>query len=161
MADKKTISIKPNAADLQGLYGAFKRMDADANGRLKTEVASISAWTQQGLIASSYNAVMPMQAAVVAKTVKFNRDRIPNVSIGGARGRASGGATAGELVMGNEFGANPTSVNGAFPNGGRRFPYRNGNVGNWIFPALKGMQGEITRRWKTAVEGVLNEWSKD
>lgn len=160
MADKKTIQIKPNASDLQGLYAAFKRLDADANGRLKTEVASISAWTQQGLIVSSYNAVMPMQAAVVAQTVKFNRDRIPNVSIGGAKGRASGGASAGELVFGNEFGANPTSVNGRFPNGGRRFPYRNNNVGNWIFPALKGMQGEITRRWQAAVKGVLNEWSK-
>lgn len=160
MADRKTISIKPDASQLQGLYAAFKRLDADANGRLKTEVASISAWTQQGLIMSSYSAVMPAQAAVVAKTVKFNRDRIPNVSIGGARGQASGGAVAGNLVFGNEFGANPTSVNGRFPNGGRRFPYRNGNVGNWIFPALKGMQGEITRRWKAAVDGVLNEWSK-
>lgn len=160
MADKKTISIKPDASQLQGLYAAFKRLDSDANGRLKTEVASISAWTQQGLIMSSYSAVMPAQAAVVAKTVKFNRDRIPNVSIGGARGQASGGAVAGNLVFGNEFGANPTSVNGRFPNGGRRFPYRNGNVGNWIFPALKGMQSEITRRWKAAVDGVLNEWSK-
>lgn len=160
MADKKTISIKPDASQLQGLYSAFKRLDADANGRLKTEVASISAWTQQGLIMSSYNAVMPMQAAVVAKTVKFNRDRIPNVSIGGARGQASGGAVAGNLVFGNEFGANPGSVNGRFPNGGRRFPFRNNNVGNWIFPALKDMQGEITRRWKAAVDGVLNEWSK-
>jgi hypothetical protein len=42
---------------------------------------------------------------------------------------------------------------GNFPNGGYKFPARTqsegrGNRGYWIFPTLKALQPEITRRWK-------------
>jgi hypothetical protein len=59
---------------------------------------SISRWTAQGIVYASYGALMPKQAAIVAQTVRANRDRLPNVTIGGARGRASGGANAGQLI---------------------------------------------------------------
>lgn len=160
-SDKSTVTIKPDPRELKGLYAAFKTLSKEANTSLKDEVQSISRWTAQGMVYASYSAPMPAQAAVVAKTVRAGRDRMPTVTIGGGRSRTSRGTEAGVLLFGSEFGSNPKV--GGFPNGGRRFPYRSakegrGNRGYWIFPALKGMQPEITHRWKTAVDRVLHHW---
>ncbi|HSG53436.1 MAG TPA: hypothetical protein VLA40_15120, partial [Rheinheimera sp.] len=96
----------------------------------------------------------PRQAAKVAATVRANRDRIPNVTIGGNRSRYSGGAVAGMTLFGTEFGAR-----GTFPNGGRRFPFKDYR-GLWIYKALREQQPEITRRWKQAVNKVLDNWGR-
>jgi hypothetical protein len=110
---------------------------------------------------------MPRQAAVVAQTVRFNRDRVPNVTIGGSKGRASGGANAGQILFGNEFGGerNSKGNKSAFPSGGFRFPPRTpkegrGNRGYWIFPTVKAMQPEITKRWMTAINDIVDKWGK-
>lgn len=166
MAERSTISIRPDQTQLRGLYSAFKAMDEDANGALKDDVASISNWTATAIKQAAFGfSPMPRQAAIVAQTVRFNRDRVPNVTIGGSKGRASGGANAGQLLFGNEFGGNRNTKGGAstFPNGGYKFPARSpkegrGNKGYWIFPTVKLLQPEITARWKLAVEKVLNNW---
>lgn len=167
MADRKTISVKMDMTrEVRDLLSDLNKMDGESKTKLKTEVASITMWATQGLIDASYRSPMPAQAAIVAETIRANRDRVPNITIGGSRGRkASGGATAGELVVGNEFGAYPTSKNGAFPNGGRRFPYRTdrkgrGNVGYWIYPTLADMQPTISRRWWDAATNIFRHWQK-
>lgn len=165
------IRLSAAPEDLRGLIYAINQMDKEANKNLKDEVASISKWSAQGIIASAYSAPMPAQAAIVASSVRANRDRIPNVTVGGTRGRKTRGSAnragvpAGVLLKGNEFGAYPTSEAGRFPNGGRRFPYRSpsrgrGNTGYWIFPELRSQQPEITRKWKQAVNKVLDNWSR-
>lgn len=146
------LSVAPN--DLRGLIYAINQMDKEASTDLRNQVASISKWSAQGIIASSYQAVYPDQAAKIASTVRANRDRIPNVTIGGNKGRYSGGAVAGQTLFGSEFGAR-----GTFPNGGRRFPFKD-KRGLWIYKALREMQPEITRRWKQAVDKVLDNWGK-
>ena len=167
MADKTTITIKPDLGDYRALLKAISAMDKDAQGALKDEVASISRWTAQGMIYASYGALMPMQAAIVAQTIRPARDRVPTVYIGGAKGRASGGANAGQLLFGNEFGSdrNAKGSKGAFPNGGYRFPERSnsqgrGNTGYWIFPSLKEMQPTIRNRWFNAVQRVMDNWAR-
>lgn len=158
------LSAAPN--DLRGLIYAINKMDKATSNELRNEVASISKWSAQGIIQSSYGAPMPAQTAIVASSVRAVRDRIPNVQVGGTRGRkTSNGTPAGVLVKGNEFGAYPTSKAGRFPNGGRRFPFRSprkgaGNAGYWIYPELERQQPEITRRWKQAVDKVLDNWGK-
>ncbi len=167
MANKTTITVKPDLGDYRSLLKAISVMDKQAQGALKDEVASISKWTAQGMIASSYGALMPAQAAIVAATIRPARDRVPTVYIGGAKGRASGGANAGQLLFGNEFGGdrNIKGSASAFPNGGFRFPERSdpegrGNKGYWIFPSLKEMQPTIRRRWFTAVNKVMDNWAR-
>lgn len=140
--------------DLRGLIYAINKMDKEANNELRTAVASISKWTAQGIIQASYDAPYPEQAARVASTVRPMRDRLPYVKVGGSGGRYSGGAVAGETLFGTEFGAR-----GGFPNGGRRFPFKDPR-GLWIFKSLRAMQPEITQRWKAAVDNVLDNWSK-
>jgi hypothetical protein len=169
MADTRTtIRFQPDLKDLRGLLKALNKMDDDSKKALKDDVASISAWTAGAIKMSGYvGSPMPAQTAIVASTVRANKDRIPNVTIGGSRGRASGGANAGILLFGNEFGSDRNTFGSAgnFPNGGYKFPARTpregrGNRGYWIFPTLKALQPEITRRWKNAVGEVYENWTR-
>jgi hypothetical protein len=165
MANRSTVQIKPNQSQLKGLYAAFRNMDDDSKTKLKNDVSLISAWSAGELRQGAYSAPMSSQSIRVADTVRPNKDRIPNVTIGGSKSRFSGGAVSGQVLFGNEFGANPTGTNGSFPNGGRRFPFRSpskgrGNEGYWIFKTLTAIQPEITNRWKSAVTDVLNNWKK-
>lgn len=165
---KTTMKFQPDLRDLRGLLKALNKMDDDSKKALKEDVASISAWTAGAIKTAGFvGSPMPAQTAIVAQTVRGNKDRIPNVTIGGSRGRASGGANAGILLFGNEFGSerNRLGSAGNFPNGGYKFPARTpsegrGNRGYWIFPTLKALQPEITRRWKASVEKVLENWGK-
>jgi hypothetical protein len=165
--NRTSITIKPDLSDYRGLLKAISQMDKESQTVLKDDVQSISAWTAQGMVYASYGAPMARQAAIVAGTIRANRDRVPSVTIGGSKGRASGGANAGQLLFGNEFGAdrNLKGSAGSFPNGGYRFPDRTksqgrGNAGYWIFPTLKAMQPEIRRRWEQAVLKVLDNWAR-
>lgn len=165
---KRTITIKPDLGDYRGLLKALSAMGKDANGQLKNDVYSISAWTAGAIKTSAYvGARFPAQAAIVAATVRPARDRVPTIYIGGGKGRASGGANAGQLLFGNEFGSdrNLKGSLGSFPNGGYKFPERTdregrGNVGYWIFPTLKVAQPEIKKRWQQAVVQVLDNWAR-
>ena len=165
---RTTIKIQPDMTDLRGLLKALNEMDKDSQKGLKDEVYSISAWTAQRIQAAAVgHPYMPLQAAVIVQTVRASRDRLPTVLIGGSKGRASGGANAGQLLFGNEFGGERNAFGNktSFPNGGYRFPIRSdrvgrGNAGYWIFPTLKGAQRDITQQWKNAVEKVYDNWKR-
>jgi hypothetical protein len=169
MADTRTsITVKPDISDYRGLLKALNVMDKEAQFELKNEVYAISAWTAQNIQRAGYaHPFYPKQAAIAAATVRPARDRVPTVYIGGSKGRASGGANAGQILFGNEFGGDRNAFGNkqAFANGGYRFPPRTaregrGNTGYWIFPTLKAMQPEIKRRWFATVNKVMDNWAR-
>ena len=159
-ANKETIRIVPDPRQLKNLYSAFRKMDDGSKVALKDEVTSISAWSATELQSSFNLNPYPAQAEKVAATIRANKDRIPNVTIGGSKGRYSGGAVSGQVLFGSEFGG-PSP----FANGGRRFPQRSrsegrGNIGYGIFATLKRIQPRITADWQRAVERhVMKKWS--
>jgi len=165
---KQEIRFQPDLRDFRGLLKALNQMDKEANLELKNDVQSISAWTAGEIKRAAYaHPFFPKQAAIIAPTVRANRDRIPNVTIGGSKGRFSGGAVSGQVLFGNEFGGDRNAYGNktAFPNGGYRFPKRSdrvgrGNAGYWIFPTLKAAQPEITQRWKDAVTDIFRKWGE-
>jgi hypothetical protein len=177
VSERETITFKADPKDLKNLYAAFKTLTDEANNELKSQVTAISAWTATKIQAAANLApYMPKQASRVADTVRPNKDRIPNVTIGGSKRNFSGGAAVGEVLFGSEFGAEPyltkkkngsnLGANTFGKNKGRRFPpmsppYNGGNEGYWIFPTLRREQPAITSAWITAVDGVLNNWSKN
>lgn len=166
MADRKTISVKMDMTqELRDLLADLKKMDKESQTELKDQVASISAWTATQIKQAASMSPFPVQSEKLANTIKFNRDRVPNVTIGGSKGRFSGGALSGEVLFGNEFGANATGTNGNFPNGGRRFPQRSaregrGNAGYWIYPTLRAIQPEIAQRWWAAADRIFRHWQR-
>lgn len=169
MADTRTsMTIKPDLKDYRELLKALNVMDDAAKINLKNEVYSISSWVAKGIAqAASGHQYYPRQAEIVAQTIRPARDRLPTIYIGGSKGRASGGANAGQLLFGNEFGGDRNAYGNltAFPNGGFKFPPRTdregrGNVGYWIFPTLKGMQKDILEKWKSAATKVMDNWAR-
>jgi hypothetical protein len=165
---RTTITVRPDLADYRGLLKAINVMDKEASFELKNEVYSISSWTATGIKqAGLAHPIYPRQARIVAETVRAARDRVPTVYVGGGKGRVSGGANAGQLLFGNEFGGDRNAFGNAnaFPNGGYRFPPRTsregrGNTGYWIFPTLKAMQPEIKRKWFAAINKVMDNWAR-
>jgi hypothetical protein len=166
---RSTITVRPDLKDYRGLLKALNQMDKESQFVLKDEVYSISTWTAQGIKQAGFaHPFYPRQAGVVAATVRPARDRVPTVYVGGTKGRASGGANAGQLLFGNEFGGNRNAFGNqsAFKNGGFRFPPRTpregrGNAGYWIFPTLKAMQPEIKKRWFAACNKVMDNWARN
>jgi hypothetical protein len=166
MAEKQTISVKMDITkEIRALLKVLNEMDKESKTDLKEKVKGIATWVAQDIKTQASYAPMYNQASKVAQTVRANKDRVPNITIGGSRVKFSGGALSGDVLIGSEFGADPTSVNGQFPNGGRRFPYRSpkrgqGNEGYWIYPTLRASQPKITREWHAAVDTVLSNWKK-
>jgi hypothetical protein len=158
---KATVKIEPDRRQLSNLYKAFREMDDGSKQALKDEVTSISAWSASELQNSYTMNPYPAQAQKVAATIRANKDRIPNVTIGGSKGRFSGGAVSGNVLFGSEFGG-PAP----FANGGRRFPERSapegrGNVGYGIFKKLKEIQPRLSAEWKDAVNRhVIKKWDE-
>jgi len=165
---RSTITVRPDLSDYRGLLKALNAMGKEAQIPLKDDVYSISAWTAENIKQAAYvHPYYPKQAVIVAQSVRAARDRVPAVYVGGGKGRASGGANAGQLLFGNEFGGNRNAFGNlsAFPNGGFRFPPRTsregrGNSGYWIFPTLKALQPEIKKRWLKAVDDVFDLWAR-
>jgi len=161
-AERSTVKIQPDSRDLRNLYKAFREMDEGSKKALKDDVTSISAWSATELQSSYTMNPYPAQAQKVAATIRANKDKIPNVTIGGSKGRFSGGAVSGQVLFGSEFGG-PAP----FANGGRRFPERSdssgrGNIGYGIFKKLKEIQPTITARWKESVERqVIKKWDEN
>jgi hypothetical protein len=166
---RTTITVRPDLQDYRGLLKALNLMEKESQVQLKDDVYAISAWTAKGIEQAGYaHPFYPKQARIVAASVKPSRDRVPTVRVGGSKGRVSGGANAGQLLFGNEFGGDRNTFGNlnAFPNGGYRFPPRTaregrGNTGYWIFPTLKAMQPEIKKRWFAAVNKVMDNWARN
>ena len=162
MAERQTVKIQPDQSDLRNLYKAFRKMDDNSKLSLKDDVTSISQWSATELQSSYTMNPYPDQAQKVAATIRANKDRVPNVTIGGSKGRFSGGAVSGQVLFGSEFGG-PAP----FANGGRRFPERSepqgrGNIGYGIFKKLKEIQPTLTARWKEAVDKhVIKVWDQN
>jgi len=158
---KATVKIEPDRRQLSSLYKAFREMDDGSKQSLKDEVTSISAWSATELQNSYTMNPYPAQAQKVAATIRANKDRIPNVTIGGSKGRFSGGAVSGNVLFGSEFGG-PAP----FANGGSRFPERSapegrGNIGYGIFKKLKEIQPRLSAEWKDAVNRhVIKKWDE-
>jgi hypothetical protein len=166
MAEKQTIKVQMDITpEIRALFKVLNEMDKESKTDLKEKVKGIAGWVAEDIKRAAARAPMTAQAMKVAKTVRANKDRVPSVTIGGSRVKFSGGAVSGDVLYGSEFGADPTSASGAFPNGGRRFPYRSpqrgqGSQGYWIYPTLRANQPRITREWHEAVDNVLDNWTK-
>lgn len=126
------------------------------------------------------------QSRAAAGFVRARRDRVPLIVAGGAsKAGVSGGATAGQLFFGAEFGGGgtkkwnrltetKTSRSGksrdvfagvAFAGSRERattnqFRPHKGKTGYWLWPQLREDQERMLRRWVSAVEAVAREWGR-
>ena len=156
------ITMRIDDQDLLDLLKALNKMSKEANTELKNEVTKISLMTATALRLA---AISPRQK-IIADTIRPRFDRMPTISIGGSKKITSykrGGGTVGDILFGVEFGAKQAFLR----NGGRAFPLRSapagvggGSRGYWLFPTLRTLQPEISRRWYQAVDNLIEDWDK-
>lgn len=167
--DKETIKMTVDSRDLRGLYQAFKSLDKDTNAALKVEVQGLTDYVARQIKMAAADAPNPRQASLVATTVRANKDRVPNITIGGSRKfKASRRGTernplpsVGQVLFGSEFGATGSGA-GSFKQGGRKFPYWSGRYGHgsrgwWIFPTLRQLQPKITHDYHAIIDRYIKK----
>lgn len=158
--------------DVKATLNAFTRLqretdDKSANSALRQATKAIADDLGKEITRAAYvSPFSPQQAARVATTVKVLSDRVPKIGIGKGRGRIfSGGARAGDVLFGSEFGAIPNGVGNSNFKGGRRFPPRSprrgkGNAGYWIFPTVRANERDIRDQWLKMANELFKTFSK-
>lgn len=158
MATNEIVKFEPNKQDLQGLFAAFRRLDDEGKAQVKEIGKEYSDLAAKKIADNSHMSQYPKQAAIVSASIRKTTERIPVVAIGGPKGKYSGGANAGVIVFGNEFGATKPANAWKFPPRSPRVGKR-GNKGWWIFPTLKEIQPELLKMWKDDLDKVLRKWT--
>jgi len=128
------------------------------------------------------------QSAAVASFVRARRDRVPAISAGGtSRTGVAGGAKAGELFFGAEFGGGSnkqferqvTKTQYTTKTGKTRtrtsygkaefvgqkattnqFRPWLGKQGYWFWPQLRADQDRMFARWEAVVNAIAREWEQ-
>jgi hypothetical protein len=148
--------VKGNLFAVDGLDGvlrAFNRMDKEGQRELRAEVQTITSKHAEA-VNRAYGSAGDRRLA--AQNAKAAKDRVPTITVGGAKKvGVRGGARAGDVLFGAEWGANPSGPNAW------RFPGINpGPIGTVLFPALKGRQAQMVAEWERAVDAVARKWAR-
>jgi len=174
MAEKQNIRFQLDDAEVKQILRAFRRLDKEANTRLKDLSRNIAGDIAVELKNAARGAPFYSdQAEEVARTIRVARDRVPSVAVGGSKrftNRRGQRVPVGLLVTGSEFGSVVPRQRERFrrpkqPRGGLQFPPRSprqgrGNRGWWLFPRLRRLQPDILRRWLQGAQRVADEWGR-
>ena len=148
-----TESITYDKAQLRGILGAFKGMDAEAVTEAK-KVSNGLATYVQGKIISAAGSRPNEAASRIAQGSRVSKSsKIGELSFGFVSQKFSGGATTQQLWGGFEFGSNKF----------KQFPVWSGREGRgsrgyFIYPTLRAEQPHIIAQWEDAFTKILKEW---
>jgi hypothetical protein len=146
-------SITYDKADLRGIIGAFKGMDAEAVAEAKNVSNSLATYVQ-GKIISAASSRPNAAASRVAQGSRVSKSsKIGEISFGFVSQKFSGGGTTQQLWGGFEFGSNKF----------KQFPVWSGREGRgsrgyFIYPTLRAEQPHIIAQWEDAFTKILKEW---
>jgi hypothetical protein len=146
-------SITYDKADLRGILGAFKGMDAEAIAEAKNVSNSLATYVQ-GKITSAASSRPNAAASRVAQGSRVSKSsKIGEISFGFVSQKFSGGGTTQQLWGGFEFGSNKF----------KQFPVWSGREGRgsrgyFIYPTLRAEQPHIIAKWEDAFTKILKEW---
>jgi hypothetical protein len=146
-------SITYDKADLRGILGAFKGMDAEAVAEAKKVSNGLATYLQGKIISAAGS--RPNEAALrIAQGSRVSKSsKIGELSFGFVSQKFSGGGTTQMLWGGFEFGSNKF----------KQFPVWSGREGRgsrgyFIYPTLRAEQPHIIAQWEDAFTKILKEW---
>jgi len=141
--------------ELKTLAKAFSLMGDEAISQARTTSNGLAEFAFEKIKTAAYGrqfAAKAIQRVInggkVSKTSKTGL-----ISIGFAGQRFSGGATTKILWPGYEFGTNRLKQ---FPNWSGK--YGRGSRGWFIYPTLRRIQPELTKKWIAAVDQIVKKW---
>lgn len=162
----RPFEIKIKDADINAIRKTFKNMDEIAQNDMNRAAQQI-AIEAASAVGSALQSTPQGQA--LARSIKVSpKSKTPFFTVGGTTIKLRNGTPVGAIALGVEFGAyqdKPRKRKGKSTNyvGYRQFQPRSpregkGNAGYFIFPTLKALQPEITRRWVQEVDRIRREW---
>jgi hypothetical protein len=162
----RPFEIKIKDADINAIRKTFKNMDEIAQNDMNRAAQQI-AIEAASAVGSALQSTPQGQA--IARSIKVSpKSKTPFFTVGGSSVKLRNGTPVGEIALGVEFGAyqdRPRKRKGKSTNyvGYRQFQPRSpregrGNAGYFIFPTLKALQPEITRKWVQEVDRIRREW---
>lgn len=142
----KDLLVTVHIDGVREVLAALRSLPKDASNELRAAALDISKEIAEAAAASGRQE--GSQAALVAKTVKARRDRVPVVVAGGNRKLGSNKAPAYKLLFGSEFGAN------------RYEQYRPhlGRGSYWFFRTIEDEQVQIAERWLKAADEIVRKF---
>ena len=172
------VTVRLDDDEVKTILRHFSKMGKQANDDLKDLSRSIAReLVTEFQMAARGTRWYPEQASFVAQTARVSRDRVPSVTLGGAKQYSTSDGrriSPGSLLFLSEFGSFPSRQRRRFRNrkqqeagvrGGLQGPPRSakegkGNRGWWLFPRLKRLQPDILRAWLEGAQEVADTWGK-
>ena len=139
--------------DVRGLretIAAFRNLPKDASNELRDATQQVSRDVAERI--SRAARASSRQAALMAKTVKARRDRVPVVQAGGATRVGRNRNPAYKILFGANFGARYL----------KQFrPWRAAGTRDYFFfSSVEDMEPEINQRWIATADTVLRRWGQ-
>jgi len=172
--NKVKIDIQMDKSDKEMLFKAFKTMPKEAQDLLRVETKKLVGTLADEMKQRAASAPNPVQAMLLARSIKANKDRVPSITVGGGRKipvqrKKTAGSpqpTQSDFLFGAEFGVQDGGP-GTFKQGGRKFAHYSGRMGKgsrgyFIFPTLRRNQERIRRTYLETVYKLLKKtWGPD
>ena len=146
-------SITYDKADLRGILGAFKGMDAEAVAEAKKVSNGLATYVQSKIISAAGSRPNEAASRIAQGSRVSKSSKIGELSFGFVSQKFSGGGTTQMLWGGFEFGSNKF----------KQFPVWSGREGRgsrgyFIYPTLRAEQPHIIAQWEDAFTKILKEW---
>lgn len=142
--------------ELAQVAKAFTLMGDDAVDEAKSFAGEMASFALERIRAAGYTRTKSARAvqatvdgAKISKSSKTGR-----IDLGFATQRLSGGGNTRQLWGGLEFGSNRYRQ---FPSWSGR--YGGGSRGWFIYPTLREIQPELTRKWEVATDNIVKRWA--
>lgn len=146
---KSQLTVGIRIDGVRETLAAFRALPREAAGELRDTSLELS--RKLAVSAQAAGIAEGHQAALVAKTVRAVRDRVPAVVAGGARRLGPRKAPAWKLLFGAEFGSNEY----------RQFPRLHvGRSGIWFFPTIEREATATAREWRAAADRIIRAFGK-
>lgn len=141
------LTVRLHIEGARGTLKAFRDLPKDASDELREATLKLSE-TMASRVTAAGRSDSP-QSALVAGTVKANRDRVPSISAGGAKRVGSNRKPAYKILFGSEFGSNRL----------KQFRPHLGRGSYWFFREVEDNQSDIADAWRKVADDVLKKWS--
>jgi hypothetical protein len=144
MAEKRTLTITIRISGLRETIRAFKKWPDDAITEIRAAGFSIA-----GVVATKIRgaARLNAQSALIAPTVRAQKDRLPVIVAGGSRRVGRNKVPAYKVLFGAEFGAVTLAQFRAFQSGGYFFFVTVDAESDYIQTEYLGAVDEVNRKW--------------
>lgn len=145
---QKDITVRVRISGLRETIAALSRLPKEANDEIRATALELA--KDMATAAAAAGRAEGRQAALVAVTVKANRDRVPVVNAGGTRRLGRNKEPAYKLLFGSEFGATYY----------RQYRPHLGAGSYWFFQTVDEKQAEISAAWLAAADEIIERFGE-